>query len=192
MNKNFETELPSGYREAYSIDAKNIKTGVLLNAAGIVLTALLIAAAYFIIKPSGFMENFSFSRYVIALFVLIVYIVAHELTHGAAYKLLTKRKLTFGLSLTVAYCGVPDIYVYRKTALISLLAPFTVFSIVFLCAALLFRDQWDKFYASAVFAIHIGGCSGDLFGTLLYLIRFRDKRTLMRDTGPKQTFYLPE
>ena len=92
----------------------------------------------------------------------------------------------------MAFCGVPEIYVYRRAALISLLAPFTVFTVLFGGAALLLPDAWDKVYAAVLLGLHLGGCAGDLYDTLLFLTRFRDPRTLMRDTGPKQTVYLPE
>ena len=73
--------------------------------------------------------------------------------------------------------------------LISLLAPFTVFTLVFGGAVLLLPDAWDKIYASFLLAAHIGSCAGDLYDTLLFLFRFRDPATLMNDTGPKQTIF---
>ena len=63
---------------------------------------------------------------------------------------------------------------------------------VFGAAAFLLPNAWDKFYAALLLAVHVGGCTGDLWNTLLYLTRFRDPRTLTRDTGPLQSFYVPE
>ena len=192
MTKNWEAALPEGYRAAYTIDAKNTKVGVVMNLVGGVLTVALAALLILAIRPQGFFENYSLLRNLWALGALAVYIVLHELVHGAAYQLLTRQKLTFGLSLTVAYCGVPQIWVYRRTALIALLAPFTVFTLLFGGLILLVPDVWDKTYLAVLLALHIGGCVGDLYDTFLYLTRFRDPRTLMQDTGPMQTFYLPE
>ena len=84
---------------------------------------------------------------------------------------------------------MPDIYVYRKAAMIALLAPFVVFTPVFLIPSFLFENAWDKFYCAVLLAMHIGGCVGDLYDTILYIFKFRSPDTLMRDTGPKQTFY---
>ena len=190
--KHFEKELPAGYAEAYTIDAADKKIGLKLNLIGGVGMVVLIALFALIIRPGKILEGMSISRYLILMGAMLIYLVLHELTHGAAYKLLTGQKLTFGFTATVAYCGVPDIYVYRKASMISLLAPFCVFNLVFGGAALLLQDPWDKMIAAILLAIHIGGCVGDLYDTGLYLLRFRDPRTLMRDTGPKQTFYLPE
>ena len=186
--KHFETDLPAGYREAFTIDAANKKTGVTLNLVAAVIMVAVMIPAILIIRPGNILEGFSFSRYLITFGTLLVYLVLHELVHGAAYKLLTRQKLTFGLTVTVAYCGVPNIYVYRRASMISLLAPFCVFTVVFGLAVALLQDPWDKTFAAAILAIHLGGCVGDLYDTGLYLFRFRDPRTLMRDTGPQQTF----
>lgn len=190
MNKTFEKELPEGYREIFTVDATDKKLGLWLNIAAIAIMLVLGAAGYFIIRPQNWSDNLSILRDVIVLLCMFAYIVLHELTHGAAYKLLTGEKLSYGFTATVAYCGVPNIFVYRKTALIALLAPFTVFSIVFLLAAVLIPGEWNKFYALILFAIHFGGCAGDLYDTYLFLFKFKDPSTLMRDTGPKQSIYL--
>lgn len=190
--KHFEAELPAGYREAFTIDAANKKTGVSLNVAAAVIMVAVMIPFILIIRPGSILEGFSFSRYLITFGTLLVYLVLHELVHGAAYKLLTRQKLTFGFTATVAYCGVPNIYVYRRASMIALLAPFCVFTVVFGLAVALLQDPWDKTFCAAVLAIHLGGCVGDLYDTWLYLSRFRDPATLMRDTGPKQTFYVKD
>ena len=191
--KTFVTDLPDGYTEAATVDAKDKKTIIIMNAAALAVMVLTAGIAWAVIRPSEpLYEYIGFARYMLFLAAILLYIVLHELVHGAAYRLLTGRKLTFGLTLSVAYCGVPDIYVYRKTALISLLAPFTVFIPVFLLPAVLLPGEWDRFFASVLLAIHLSGCVGDLYDTLLYVFKFRNPLTLMRDTGPKQTFYIPQ
>lgn len=191
MRKNYETQLPAGYREAFTVDAKDGKVGLLLNLAALVIAAAILAIAWAVIRPQNFFQEYSLLRNLCLLIALLAYLVLHELAHGAAYKALTHRKLTFGISLTVAYCGVPDIFVYRRTALIALLTPFVVFIPVFLIPAFLLSNTWDKIYVLFLFAMHVGGCIGDLYDTALYLFKFKDPATLMQDTGPKQTFYVP-
>ena len=93
--KHYETELPAGYREAYTIDAANKKTGVTLNLVAAVIMVAAMIPAILIIRPGNILEGFSFSRYLITFGGLLVYLVLHELVHGAAYKLLTRQKLTF-------------------------------------------------------------------------------------------------
>lgn len=196
--KNYEAELPQNYKLVKTIDAKNIKVGIVLNIVALLVLAACIVAAYFLIGvPLGEMFDFSVNygvgnliRLLILLAVFVAYIILHELVHGAAYKALTKQKLTFGLTLTVAFCGVPHIYVYRKTALISVLAPFVVFTPIFLALCFVLPAALDKLLAAFMLGMHVGGCCGDLWVAGLLTFKYRDKTTLMNDTGPKQTFYV--
>ena len=194
--KNYELELPQNYKLVKTIDAKNAKVGVILNLIALAVMLACVVGAYFIVGvPFAELidaEHYAgtFIRLAVFLVVMVAYVVLHELVHGAAYKALTKQKLTFGLTLTVAFCGVPNIYVYRKTALIAVLAPFVVFLPVFLVLCFVLPTALDKLLAAFMLGMHVGGCSGDLWVAGLLLFKLRDKATLMNDTGPKQTFYV--
>ena len=190
----FERTVPEGYREAYHMDATNKKTGTLLSVLSLVIAVPLI---YLVIKTTDF-SRFDFSsmlKYYLALLVLMVsYIILHELVHGAVYKMLTKEKLRFGLTWTVAFCGVPDIYTYRDTALKALVAPLTLFSVILLPLALWLRSVDPGWYmvAGVLFSLHLGGCIGDMYMTWMFLTKLREPSTLMRDTGPEQWIYVRE
>ena len=186
--KDYELELPAGYENVLTIDATNRKLVLLLNLCGLIpLIACLLLAWH--VVPKNFDGRFG-NKALIYLGAMLLYIVLHELVHGIAYRALTHRKLTFGMKLTCAYCGVPDIYCYRRTALIALLAPFTVFTVVFAALALGLDDAVLRAFSIVLLGQHLAGCSGDLYNTWLYLTRFRDPTTLMRDTGPVQSFYV--
>lgn len=191
---NFCEQLPEGYREVYHLNAKAKKTGLILSVGSLVM-ALAVILPCLLTTDDILDESLAFN--LIALLVccalIIGYVVAHELVHGAAYKLLTGRKLTFGITLTVAFCGVPDIYVSRRTAFIALLAPFTVFSLLFsaLAAGLYFVNHTYYAAVTLVLGVHFGGCIGDLYMTCLLLFKYKNKRLLMRDTGPEQFIYYP-
>lgn len=188
-NQNFERTLPEGYKEAYVIDATSGKFSLWLNVVAMAL--MVVVAVPLAVIISGMGEIHVNSTFLLVLCgLLIAYTILHELTHGIAYKLMTGEKLTFGVTLTVAYCGVPKIFVYRKTAMIALLAPFTVYSILFIALMIILPDPTMKLAVALIFAIHFGGCAGDLYDTFIYLTKFRDPTTLMQDTGPKQTFYV--
>ena len=196
--ENWYKELPEGYRVERIIDAKEKKTSVILTLCSIALTALAFVPVAFFCDFRAVYESLrdrtGTAAYFVFLFSLVAYIILHELLHGAAYKSLTHQKLTFGFTLTVAFCGVPDIIVSRKTALIALLTPFVTFTVIFIPLLVWLHGVNNLFYTltAIVFAIHVGGCIGDLFMTYLLLFRYKDPRTLMNDTGPKQTIYLPE
>ena len=187
--KNYEKELPDGYKEVCSLDAASVKVGVIFSIVALVITLLIAVPMCYILLSKG---NFEFSIRPSTLLLLsgsmLLYIVLHELTHGAAYYLLTHQKLTYGFTLSVAFCGVPNIYTTKRTALISLLAPFVVFNVVFLLGVFLCPELEYKLMSAVLFALHFGGCVGDLHATYLLLFKLKGD-ILMKDTGPKQTYY---
>ncbi len=187
--KTFERELPENYTLVKTVDANGKKLGILLNLIAVLVTAGIAVGGYFLFRPK--FRGLGIYRPLIFAAVVLAYIVLHELTHGLAYKLLTKQKLTFGMTLTVAFCGVPEIYVYRRPALVALLAPFTVFTLVFGALTIFLPNPIDQFLSCIALGLHLGGCSGDLYVTGLLTFKLRGK-VLIQDTGPKQTFYIEE
>jgi hypothetical protein len=193
MKPNFYYEVPDNYEVVKVIDAKNVKTMLLMNFVAILIAISLITLFVKIVFRSILNENLVLSEitpyYFSFLIILILYLIMHELTHGIFYKIFTHEKLTFGLTLTVAYCGVPKIYVKRIPALITTLAPFVVFSIV-LGVPLFFEIKPLIFLLiSLLFSIHVSGCTGDLWVALILIFKYRGRKLLVNDTGPKQTFY---
>ena len=187
--KTCETRLPAGYRLAGKVDAgeKRFVRKLTLWAAGVM--AVLIAAGALLYRPQ--LRTVTPLKCFLFAAGYLAYIVLHELAHGAVYALLTRHKLTFGFNLSVAYCGVKDIFVYRKTALLSLLAPFVLFGALFGTLAAVTAGT-EGFLWFTLLAVHTGGCAGDVYDTFLFLNRYRDPSVLMRDTGPAQFFYQKE
>ena len=193
-HKDFEFAVPEGYREVYHINAADKKTGIkmTLGALAIMVVVIAVLFAFSDLKQLDLEKVMLYD--VVWIASMLVYIVLHELVHGAVYKMLTHQKLKFGITWSAAFCGVPDIYTYRRTALLSLVAPLTVFTVILLplTIALRFVDMGWYLVCGLVFAIHISGCIGDMFVTSLFLKKFKDPRTLMRDNGPEQWVYEPE
>ncbi len=197
MNKTFERELPDGYTEKKHINANSKKTGIIFNLVALAVTVLIVGLAVMTIVlnearfGNGVEEPMRLPALLLFAACLIAYIVLHELVHGAVYKAMTKEKLTFGMSLTCAFCGLPKVYTYRKTALLALLAPFTVFTVVLLpiCAWMYFVHPYYYLMSCFLLGLHIGGCSGDLYMTGILLFKYKSKDTLIRDTGPEQFIY---
>ena len=193
-HKDFEFEVPEGYKEVYHIDASDKKTGIRLTLGAFAIVAVVIALL-FVFADLKQLDRSRLMVYDITWIVLmLVYIVIHELTHGAVYKALTHQKLTFGITWSAAFCGVPNIYTYRRTALLSLVAPLTIWTIVLLPLTIWLRSVNMGWYlvCGLIFAVHFSGCVGDMFVTWLFLSKFKDPRTLMRDSGPAQWIYVPE
>lgn len=196
MHKYYEKELPEGYIATKTIDAKNTKFAIVMNALAIVICIGVVFITYVMIQPENIGEQLLDAilslQYWIFLLSMIGYIILHELVHGIAYKVLTKQKLTFGLTWSAAYCGVPHIYTYRKTSLIALLAPFVVFNIVFIGAMFFLKSDMSLMFCSVLLGLHIGGCVGDLYDTYLLLFQYKNDSTLINDNGPKQVIYVKQ
>lgn len=199
---NFETQLPSGYKEALHIDAKDAKTGIIMNLVSLLILGIVMAIAYLPIKLNnvdlfaGFVdENPAKPMIVMSIFcfTMLAYVVMHELVHGIAYKCLTGENLTFGISWSCAFCGVPHIYSYRRTAIVSSAAPLVLFSLIFgaVTVALYFVSPIYYLLSAVIFGLHLGGCSGDMY-IILMLLKYNDPKVLMRDTGPEQFLYIPD
>ena len=192
---NYYKDLPQGFKEDYRIDAKKTSVGVVLNViAGAIALALIVAlylAKYGLNSHQFYNEDPVILLIAAAVFCvsMILYLVVHELTHGAAYKLLTRQKLRFGMTLTVAYCGLKEGYVNKKTSLIATLAPFVLHSIWMIIAYCLLPDNVWALVIIMLFSLHFGGCIGDLWVTGILLFKYRKKQVLVSDDGPGQVFY---
>ena len=193
---NYYKDLPQGFKEDYRIDAKKISVGVVLNViAGLIAIALIVAlylAKYGLNVHQFYDEEPLILLIAAAVFCvsMVIYLVVHELTHGAAYKLLTKQKLRFGMTMTVAYCGLKEGYVNKKISLIATLAPFVLHSIWMIIAYCLLPDNVWALVVIMLFSFHFGGCIGDLWVTWILLIKYRKKQVLVNDDGPCQVFYV--
>ncbi len=197
--ENYYKTLPEGYRAVKVVDAKgDKKVSIIFTLMSFVLAVLAAVPIFMAADMDAVFEVKRGSQilvpYLVMLVGMIVYIILHELTHGVAYKALTHQKLTYGFTLTVAFCGVPDIYTSRRTALIALAAPFVTFSVILIPLTIVMHSVSMVYYVvfGILFAIHFGGCVGDLYMMYLLFFKYKDPRTLMNDTGPKQTIYLPE
>ncbi|MGN0804339.1 MAG: DUF3267 domain-containing protein [Candidatus Coproplasma sp.] len=188
---NYYKELPEGYKEVYCINAKKTSVGVIMN-----LIAFAIALALGVgIGFAKFKQSLDIKLEIQTLLAMLAfcaslfaYLVIHELTHGLFYKVLTKQKLKFGLTLTVAYCGLKEGYVNKKTCLLSVLAPLVIHSIWMILLIIFLPANIWSLMVIVLFALHVGGCVGDIWVAFMLIFRF-NSTVLTCDDGPCQRFY---
>lgn len=198
--RTFERELPEGYREVFHFNAKSIKVGIIFNLIALVVLIAVMAVGRWIyvaagtpapkISLDGIWHSVAMLGFVA---VMLLYIVLHELVHGICYKRMTGEKLTFGISWSCAFCGVPNIYTYRKTSIIAASAPLILFTVLLVpvCAVLMFVHPYLYMLGLFLFGMHLGGCGGDFYFVWILLFKYKSPDALMRDTGPEQFIYLP-
>ena len=197
QSKLFQKTLPESYCEVYHLDARKPKVGVIMNLIALGVLGIVMAIAYIPVARGGLSLEadipMALITYLAFLVSIALYTVLHELVHGLLYKCLTGEKLTFGMSWSCAFCGVPHIFVYRRAVLFAVAAPLTVFTVLLipLTIALFFVHPLCYFASAALFGLHLGGCCGDIYVIFLLLTKYRTRELLVRDTGPEQFFYLP-
>ena len=192
---NYFEELPVGYEDVYSIDAKQTKTGIIFTLLSFVLMVAVGAPLLmFVVDLSEITSGEALDYYmpvtVCFIVALFLYIILHELVHGLFFKIYTKAKLTFGISWSCAFCGVPQLYVKKWPMVVTSLAPFVIFNILFLVPIFLVQNTLIATYLIVLFAIHFGGCVGDLFVSILLIFKYKGNDVLVNDTGAKQTIYI--
>lgn len=194
MKKHFEKQLPDGYQEVGKMDPQECKK---LKIISFILMLLIIVIGFILFGPSRlFQEIINTEKktiilyYVIYMVVLFTNVIFHELIHGIIYKIYTHEKLVFGWRKGCAYCGVKNIYVYRHTAIVSLMGPFVVLSIVFVILTILIKPLFLKFLFYVLLVVIQGGCIFDLYDFYLLMTKFKGKDTIIYDNGPIQYFYV--
>ena len=191
--KHYYLNIPEGYVAKKTIDAKDKKIIAILYLIVTILSVIAGVALYFI-KPFSFndlINDDTRTRLLVELILIALvfaYIIIHELTHGIVYKIFTHEKLKFGLTLSVAFCGVPNAYVKKWPAFLAAIAPLFVYTIVFLTVFFVSDNLYVYFIAYVLFILHFGGCAGDMW-VCSYLLFKADKTTIVNDDGAKQVFY---
>lgn len=192
--------LPEEYRLNKTVDlTKNKKQATLVNLLSFLLLAATVGLGILIRGVNGLFtkiaedgKNF-FTDLALPLIVLIVayilYIMLHELTHGAFVWLFGKVKPKFGVKLPLyAYCGTDKVFFSKWHYVVIALAPLFIWGIIFSVTA---RFCFGIWYSVILLlqAGNISGAAGDIFVAILTLKS--PKTVLIKDCGVNMEFYLP-
>jgi len=150
--------LPDGYSEIRRVNMqKDKKIAILINVGALVIAVLLFIAGYiFVPFEWGNLEivTESSTRIVNLLLSLLsilaiipataLYIVGHELTHGAFIKIFSGKKAKYGFTGLYAYAG-SDAFFNRRQYIIIALAPIIIFGVLLLLLNILLPNRWFWF-----------------------------------------------
>ena len=92
--------LPDGWTADKVIDAKDKKAVAVMTAGSLLIAAAVAVPLYFVGRKytfEGFGEKILL-YYLLFMAALFAYIVLHELTHGAVYKLMTRKTAAYLIS----------------------------------------------------------------------------------------------
>ncbi len=164
--------LPEGYEEIYSVDLqKDKKMSLLVNVLAILIAALLVVPMHFLrpitllFSMENGLGNYAL-RFVALLVLMVVYMVLHELVHGAAMKLCGTTKVKYGFTGLYAFAGGDDYYGKRAYIFIAL-APVVLWGIVLALITPFVSLEW--FWVVYLLQVsNLSGAAGDFFVTLKF------------------------
>lgn len=184
--------LPDGYELTKEVDLKkDKKLAVWLNAASLVLAAAVLIPVMQcrpLTLTFGPNQNWfaAMAPLPASLLFMILYVFAHELTHGFFFKQYSRQKVTYSFHFLFASAGSPDYYYDKKAYLVIGLSPIVLLGLL-LCIPLFFLQGlwfWSVFMVQVV---NIGGAAGDLYVAGLLLTMPGD--ILVNDNGMRMRFY---
>ncbi len=187
-------ELPTSYREIFSVNLqKDKKIAVLINVAALLIAVIMVVPMNFYI-PISTLFDFSqgikiyFVRFIVLMVSYVAYLILHEAVHGVAMKICGTKKVKYGFTGLYAYAGSDDFY-DKKSYIFIALAPVVLWGVVLAVINFFVPETW--FWV--VYFIQIGnisGAAGDIYVTAKFSKLPKD--ILITDCGVGMTVYSAE
>lgn len=190
--KTYEEKVPEGYVLKRKINFKGAKTSLILNVVGAGLMFLFLIPLLIVFTPKINADAIKLWHLIVFTLAYLIYVTLHEFTHAVVGYALTKKKARFGTNIIFAWCHFENVYFYKMSALLTVLAPFVIYFLALLIPALLINNVLLQFYLLVFLAIHIGGCVGDLYDAIILLFLNNSKDVLMGEVKLEQHFYEKE
>lgn len=185
--------LPEGYREYYSIDLqKDKKAAIAVNVIALIIAAIMVVPMCFAVPISPLFDmsdgiGIYFLRLAALILLIVLYMVLHELVHGAAMKLCGTKRVKYGFTGMYAFAGSEDYY--GKGAYIFIaLAPIVLLGAAIAVVNFLIHATSPWFWIVYFIQVNnVSGAAGDLYVTVRFS-RF-PKDILVRDHGVGMCVY---
>ena len=180
-------ELPATYVQHSSVDfKKDRKIAIIIQAIFLVVAVLAVAIALLVELPLA-----SAWHPVITLTVTVlaglVYMAAHEATHGVTLRLLTGAQPTYRVRFPFLTTS-SSFYLTRRSLVITALAPCVVWGVVLLIAMFLVPVD-ARLTVYILLAMNFAGSGGDYVETTLALRAPRE--ALVQDQGHRFIIFRP-
>lgn len=184
MKKNCLHDLPAGYQNVLNFDLqKDSKMALVVNGLAVGIAAVMLAAG-FLMMPA--FTIFASLPALAAFFAcMVLYMVLHELVHGACMKLFGAQKVRFGFTGLYAFAGSSE-YFNKRAYIVVALAPLVVWGAVFLVLNLLAGARYFWFIY-LLQLVNVSGAAGDLYVSFRFLRMPKD--ILVQDTGVAMTVF---
>lgn len=162
---------------------------VMINAISFIVLFAVIAAGILLIEYFHGEILFEFNLIGLLFFIVafVVFILAHELVHGLAFRVAGKvswKNITYGVVVKsgMAYC-ITEVPVKLRASRISLLAPLVVICLPIIIYAIAAGNVGLLIMG----AFFVSGSSGDLW--YIWILRRKSKNLYMIEEKPKNGEY---
>lgn len=181
-------ELPMTYHRHLTVDfKKDRKFSVALQ--GIFLAVILIAVALALIFDLPLASGWSpVITALITLLLLLVYMAAHEATHGVTLRLLTGTQPSYAVRFPFLTTSSP-LHLTRRSIIIVALSPCLIWGAVLLTALLVVPEDL-RLTVYILLALNFAGSAGDYLEAVLSLRQPRE--ALIQDEGDCVHVFLPD
>lgn len=180
-------ELPIAYREHRTFDfKKDKKFAVAVQGLFVVIALVAVGAALLLDLPL----EASWSPILtipVTLVACLMYMAAHEATHGVVLQLLTKMKPFYAVRFPFLTTG-NHAYLTRRSAVVVALAPAVIWGIV-LITALFTVPQDYRLTVYILLALNFAGSAGDCVE--VYVVSRQQPDALVQDDGNKILVFVP-
>ena len=176
--------LPTNYELIESFDLKQNKLNLIIQSifiiiAGIFVGIVLIFNLQFNSEYHGLITSG------ITVFIVLVYMALHELTHGVFISLLSKTESTYKIRFPFLTTGT-NAYLNKKSFIIICLAPSVIWGII-LGIVIIFIPDNLLLSIYILLGLNFAGSAGDYLQ--VYLIARTAKDALIQDFGNKTNIY---
>jgi hypothetical protein len=180
-------ELPRTYREHRTIDFKKDKKFTVAVQGLFVLIALVAVGVAVLLELPLETDWRPILTIPATLFACLLYMAAHEATHGVVLQLITKVRPSYAVRFPFLTTG-NHAYLTRRSAVVVALAPSVIWGIV-LVAALLTLPGDFLLTAYVLLALNFAGSAGDFVE--VYVVSGQRPDALVQDDGGKLRIFVP-
>ena len=180
-------ELPQTYAKYQTVDfKKDRKVAILMQAIFLGVALLAVAVALLFELPLA-SEWHPVITIIVTMFAGLIYMAAHETTHGVTLRLLTGTQPSYRLRFPLLTTS-SSLYLTRRSVIVTALAPCVLWGVVLLVTLFLVPAD-ARLTVYILLALNFAGSAGDYVETALALRQPR--RTLIQDDADRLHVFRP-
>lgn len=179
-------DLPTTYQRDLTVDFnKDRKFAVVIQ--GLFLAVVMIAVTVALLVELPLPGWSPWITVPVTLLACLIYMAAHELTHGLTLRALTGTKPSYSVRFPFLTTSSP-LYLTRRSTIMTALAPCIIWGVVFFAALFLVPGEL-RLMVYILLALNFAGSAGDYLEAILAVRQPPD--ALLQDEGDRVHVFIP-